>query len=199
MDTLPHSLEEGRTLALLERIQVGDGEAWNELYRTYHDELLFIVRMNLGHRLRSVLESEDVLQSVALEAFKALPGFEHRGKGSLRHFLHRLVLNKIRDRADTFKAGKRSGAVPLTDTLLGALNGGSEEPVYHDGQRFERLERCLHRMDEEMRQVLLLRKVEDLPSREVARIMDRTDAAVRKLYSRALARLTVMMSEEEAP
>lgn len=197
MDMLPTTPDENHTVELLGRIQEGDRNAWTDLYRIYHDELLFVVRMNLGNRLRTALESEDVLQSVALEAFKALPGFQHRGKGSLRYFLHRLVLNKIRDRADTFKAKKRAGSVPLTDSLLGALPHNEGEPEYMDGDRFERLENCLNRMPEEMRQVLLLRKVEDHPSREVARLMGRSDAAVRKLYSRALARLTLLMNEDQ--
>ncbi len=132
MSRFPPSPGETRTLELLGRIHDGNDEAWNELYRLYHDELLFTIRMNLGTGLRTALESEDVLQSVALEAFKALPRFEHRGEGSLRAFLHRLVLNKIRDRADTFKAKKRAGAVPLTDTMEARIPGPGGEPTYHD-------------------------------------------------------------------
>ena len=113
MDRLPTPPDERRTVELLEDLRAADEGAWSELYRRYHDELLLLVRRRLGRRLRSVLESEDVLQSVALEAFRALPGFEHRGEGSLRRFLRQLVLNKIRDRADTFGAAKRAGGVPL--------------------------------------------------------------------------------------
>ena len=82
MSPFPSSPGENRTLELLGRIHDGNDEAWNELYHLYHDELLFTIRMNLATGLRSALESEDVLQSVALEAFKALPRFEHRGEGS---------------------------------------------------------------------------------------------------------------------
>ncbi len=195
-NAFPTPPDEFQTLELLGRIQDGNQTAWEDLYKQYHDELLFVVRMNLGHKLRSALESEDVLQSVALEAFKALPKFEHRGSGSLRHFLHRLILNKIRDRADTFGARKRSGAVPLSDTLIGKLAGGNAAPAYHDGERFEKLEQGLGTLPEDMRQVLLLRKVDGLSSKEAAVAMGRSDAAVRKLYSRALARLTLLMGED---
>lgn len=184
------------TLHLVKRIQDGDRVAWDDLYRRYHDELLFMVRMNLGERLRSALESEDVLQSVALDAFKALEGFESRGKGSLRHFLNKMVLNKIRDRADHFGAQKRSGAVPLTDTMLGGL-GTDAAPQYHDADRFARLERALKQLPDEMRRVILLRKIDDLPSKDVAERMDLSDAAVRKLYSRAMAKLTMLMGGAE--
>jgi RNA polymerase sigma-70 factor (ECF subfamily) len=194
MGAFPTPPSEGRTLELIERIRGNDPQAWTELYRVYHDELLFTIRMNLGSKLRAALQSEDVLQSVALEAFKALPGFEHRGTGSLSAFLRRLVLNKIRDRADHFGAARRAGAVPLTDTVLERLGSGAE-PRYYDGERFERLERGLRALPEDMRAVLLLRKVEGLSSREAAERLGRSDAATRKLYSRALARLSLLLAE----
>ena len=194
MSPFPSSPGENRTLELLGRIHDGNDEAWNELYHLYHDELLFTIRMNLATGLRSALESEDVLQSVALEAFKALPRFEHRGEGSLRAFLHRLVLNKIRDRADTFKAKKRAGTVPLTDTMEPRIPGAGGELTYHDSDRFSQLERCLNHLSPEMRQVVVLRKVEGLTGKEAAGRMNRSEVAERKAYSRAIARLTLMMS-----
>jgi len=181
--------------ALLERIRVGDRAAWGEFFDRYHDELLFSIRARLGTKLRSMLESEDVFQSVAIEALSALPRFELRHPGSLRGFMNRLVLNKIRDRAGTFAAKKRSGAVPLTDSILDRTPG--EEPVrYRDPDRYEQLERCLGRLPEDMRQVVIFRKLEGLTSREVAERMRRSDDAVRKLYSRALAKLSAFMHAE---
>jgi RNA polymerase sigma-70 factor, ECF subfamily len=192
MSAFPTPPSEGRTIELVQRLHDSDPEAWTELYRLYHDELLFTIRVNLGARLRTALQSEDVLQSVAIEAFKALPQFVHRGPGSLSGFLRRLVLNKIRDRADHFAAKKRSGSVPLTDSVLATL-GGDQEPRYFDAERFERLERGLALLPDDMRRVLLLRKVEGLGSQEVAERLQRSEVAARKLYSRALARLSLLM------
>jgi RNA polymerase sigma-70 factor (ECF subfamily) len=192
----PQTPSQDLSRELVRRIQDGDELAWDELYRLYHDELLFTIRANLGARLRGVLESEDVLQSAALEALRALPRFEHRGHGSLRGFLHKLVLNKIRDRADTFGAKKRAGGVPLTDTMQENLAGA--EPRYFDGERFERLERGLGALPAEMRQVILLRRLEDRTYDEIARAMDRSESAVRKLYSRAMARLSIVVDASGA-
>ena len=197
MTGFPNAPDEPRTIELLDRLHDGDEQAWTELYGLYHDELLFTIRMNLGTRLRAALESEDVLQSAALEAFKALPRFEHRGEGSLRAFMHRLVLNKIRDRADTYSAKKRSGAVPLTDSMEARIPSPEGEPTYRDSERFVRLERCMERLPPEMRQIVLLRKVEGLSGKEAAERMNRSEVAGRKAYSRAMARLALMMSDSE--
>lgn len=192
MSSFPAAPNEARTLEVLARIKGGDDTAWDELYRRYHDELLFVVRTKLGSRLRSVLESEDVLQSVALEAFQALPRFEHRGEGSLRRFLHTLVVNKIRDRADTWRAEKRDGSVPLTDQVLEITPQSEIVPTYYD-ERYERLERVLATLPDDMREVLVLRKMEGHSSKEVAELVGKSDAAVRKLYSRGLARLSTQL------
>ena len=195
MGSFPALTSESRTLELVACLQDEDssvqGRAWSELYRRYHDELLLVVRARLGARLRAHLESEDVLQSVALEAFRAMPRFEPRGEGSLRRFLHTLVVNKIRDRADTYGAQKRAGAVPLSDALLETVPSESPQPCAYYDDAYARLERALGRLPDEMREIVVLRRLEGLPSKEVAETLGKSDGAVRKLYSRALARLAL--------
>ena len=190
----PEAPDATETLALVARIRDGDRGAWTELYRRYHDDLLFAVRVHLGTRLRECLESEDVLQSVVLDAFQALPQFEVRAPGGLRAYLNQMVVNKIRARAGYFGAQKRSGGVPLTADVEDAAGEGPA-PSYAEPERYERLERCLARLPEEMARVLVLRRVDGLSSKEAAAVLGKSDAAVRKLYSRALARLTALMAE----
>lgn len=193
MVVFPPAPDERLTRELLVRIRGGDDGAWETLYRKYHDELLFTVRTQLGSKLRSVLESEDVLQSVALEAFRALPDFEPRGDGSLRRFLHTLVVNKIRDRADTWKAQKRDRAREGGDSVLARVpDRGGEASCYFD-EAYVKLEGCLMQLPDDMREVVVLRKLEGFSSKEVAERTERSDAAVRKLFSRGLARLAALM------
>jgi RNA polymerase sigma-70 factor (ECF subfamily) len=192
----PASPDESASLELVRRIQDGDRAAWNELYERYHDQLLLAVRMRLGAGLRRFLQSEDIFQSVALEAFRALERFEYRGQGSLENFLKTLVLNKIRDRADTFGAQKRAGSVTLDEELAGTLASGAGEPGYHDAGRYERLERALEALPAEQRELILLRKLDGLSSQEVAQRLGLSDEAARKAYSRALARLTTLIGRE---
>ncbi|MBI5850758.1 MAG: sigma-70 family RNA polymerase sigma factor [Planctomycetes bacterium] len=191
MTALPDGPPDTKTLELLARLHEDDTAAWGELYGLYRDELLLAIRLNLGERLRSCLESEDVLQSAALEAFRALPRFEYRGKGSLRAYLHRVVLNTIRDRADYFTARRRQRSVPLTDSIADGL--ATDEPRYRDAPRYERLEKAMTTLPEEMRTVIVLRRIHGLSSKEAAERMGRSDDATRKLYSRAMARLAMAL------
>lgn len=187
--------DERQTVELLDRIRGGEEAAWGDLYRLHHDDLLFMIRRQLGPRLRAVLQSEDIFQSVAFEAFRDLPNFDYRGQGSLRAFLHKLVLHKIRDRADYFAAKKRGGqALPLDEERAGAI-ASDQEPRFFDSERYDRLEKSLAALPEEMRRVIELRRFEGYTSREAAEQMGKSEVAVRKLYSRALARLSLLAGE----
>lgn len=193
MSGFPEPPPESASLDLVARIQEGDDTAWEELYRRYHDQLLLVVRTRLGSKLRARLTSEDIFQSVVADAVKALRRFEYRGPGSLERFLRTMVLNKIRDRADTFGAQKRSGEVPAGDAFLERVPAPDSGAGYFEAETYERLERELERLPEDMREVLVLRRIEGLSSQEAARRLGKSDAAVRKAYSRALARLATRM------
>jgi RNA polymerase sigma-70 factor (ECF subfamily) len=177
------------SLELVGRIQAGDRGAWEQVYARYHDPLLFSIRCRLGPELRSRLQSEDVLHSVVADAFRDLERFEARGPGSLARYLHVCVLNKIRSKAEFHAALKRSGDVPLSDSIAERLAGGAGEPAYFDEPRYGRLERALAALPEEMREAVLLRAVEGLSNREAAAVLGKNEEAASKLYNRALARL----------
>lgn len=193
IDSMEPRLEappDSATVELVRRVQAGDGEAWTELYRVYRDELLFFVRTRMGAGLRATMQTEDVFQSVALEAFRELPRFEPRGEGSLMRFLHVLVLNKLRDLADRSGAAKRAGGVALTEELQTSLAAGGGELAYAD-PAYERLETAIGHLPADMREVLVLRRIEGRSSQEVAALLGKSDDAVRKLHSRAMAKLAL--------
>jgi RNA polymerase sigma-70 factor (ECF subfamily) len=181
-------------MELVQRIRGGDRDAWSELYARYHDQLLLLVRMRLGPGLRRHLQSEDVFQSAALEAFQALGRFEYRGEGSLERYLRTIVLNKLRDRADTYAAEKRGAGVTVPLDVELAADLAERGPSYHDAGRYERLERALQALPAEQRELIVLRKLEGFSTREVAARLGVGEDAARKAYSRAMARLTTLLA-----
>jgi len=200
MTDLPPAPDEGVTLDLVRRAQGGEDEAGNLLFEHYHDHLLLAVRLRLGPRMRSALESVDVFQSVALEVYRDLDGFTPQGEGSFGAYLNAVVLNKIRSRARYLDAAKRQGTERLPEQDLDRLPARGSEVSYHDPTgRFERLEREIGLLPDEQREVLLMRRFDGLASKEVARLLGKSDAAVRKLYSRAVASLALRMDQGETP
>ena len=187
------------SLDIVHRIQAGDDSAWEDLYLRYRDSLLFSIRCRLGTRLRSRLASEDILHSVVKDALGELQRFEPRGPGALRHYLHVCVLNKIRNRADHFGAQKRSGDVPLSDSIAARVPSSDEHELgYVNRGRYERLERGLAALPEPMREIVLLRLVEGLSNAEASQVLEKSPEAASKAFNRALARLGSLV-EDPAP
>ncbi len=175
---------------LVRRIHGGDQNAFDELYRRFHDPLLLAIRARLGKGLRARLASEDILQSVFCAALDDLRGFESRGPGSLARFLFTCVLNKMRSKASWFAADKRRGDVRLTESVAAAVPDARGAAItYRDEPAYERLERALLVLPEPMREVILLRRVEGLTNQEAAAALCRSEEATSKLYNRALARI----------
>lgn len=180
---------------LVRRVQDGDSSAWEELYLRFRDPLLLSIRCRLSRDLRSRLSSEDVLHSVVKDAMGDLVRFEHRGPGSLGHYLHTCVLNKIRNKAAYHAACKRAGDVRLSEQALATLptpgdaTPGGAWPGYVEAERFGRLERALSRLPDQMRELVVLRLVEGATNAEAAQALGKTPEAASKAYNRALARL----------
>lgn len=173
------------THELVARIQAGDVAAWDALWSRLHDDLLFVVRCRLGSGLRLRLESEDILQSVVKDALGEIASFEPRGEGALRHLLGLMVTRKIRKRAATFAAAKRRGTAPLETDVPDPRSA----PRYRDPDRYEALERAMDALEPDEREIVLLHRVEGAATKEIAARLKSTDVAVRKRYSRALAKL----------
>lgn len=182
------------TAEIVRRIRDGDREAFSDLYRRHHDALLLAVRCRLGPGLRAHLESEDILQSVVLDAFSDIGHFEPRGPNALVHWLHACVLNKIRSKAEYFAAERRAGTVPLSDDDTGRLaTPGTGTPAYFDDERYGKVERAMKLLPDDMREAILLRRVEGLTIAETAAALGRNEAAAAKLFSRAMARLHLLL------
>lgn len=196
MEPFPDAPDAAASRELVERWQGGDRAAGDLLFRRHHDELLFAIRARLGTRLRGAMQSEDVLQSVALEALRDLGAFEHRGAGSFAAWLRRIVVTKVHDLADRWSAQKRDAGAERGESALVDLTERDTERADYLDPRYEQLERAIAALPDDLREVLLLRRVDGLSSREVAERLGRSDAAVRQMHSRALARLALHVGHE---
>jgi RNA polymerase sigma-70 factor, ECF subfamily len=96
-----------RTVVLVDRAKVGDPAAQNELIERYEPRVLPIVRAHLRRPVRKLMDSQDIVQEVMVQALHNLDGFAMRDENSFLHYLGVAAVNKIRDHADALKAKKR--------------------------------------------------------------------------------------------
>ena len=181
---------------LIRRAQGGSPEALNALYERCAGRLLAYVRLRLGRDLRARLESRDILQATMIKSLEHLPELKGDNTGSLMGWLARIADNEIRDRADYHQRQRRDAAreLPLEeDVPLPALTRSALSRVILNEQA-QRLESALESLSPAHREVILLRKFEELSFAEIAARLGKSEDACRMLLARAMTALTLKMA-----
>src|SRR5262249_20116126 len=144
--------------------------------------------------------ASDLVQETFLEAQRDFAGFHGGSAEELRAWLRQLLRNNLATFGRRYRdTGKRqiSHEVALDpDTPSGGPRAGARPAATpsHSGHarahdQADALARALERLPEDYRLVLRLRYQEGQPFEEIARRMQRSSAAARKLWFRAIERL----------
>ena len=118
------------------------------------------------------------------------------GSGSLGAWLVRIAENEIRDQAEHHGRKRRDAGreVPLDDAASAlAANLRSQTSRLVLDEKMQRLERALESLDDGHREVILLRRFEELSFKEIGERLGKSPDACRMLLARAMTALTLRM------
>jgi len=193
------------TTELLAAARAGSPDAVDALYARCASKLLPLVRLRLGSALRAHLESDDILQAAlakSLAHIRRAPGAGAEGgleavEGrSLMAWLARIAENEIRDQWDHIGRARRDrrrtvAFEPPVHDRPGADRSALSALIASEG--LARLERALASLSDAHREIILLRKFEELGFREIGEKLGKSDDACRMLFARAMAALTLAL------
>lgn len=184
--------EPADTGQLVLRAQEGDRNAYDELFARVTDRLLLFVEIRLGKGLRSKLDPMDVLQETYFAAYRSFDRFESRSEGAFCRWLYWIVDNRIRDLADHFGSQKRRADLKRTDSKLlerlrATNTGPSTACVRREDHSF--LSEAIAKLEEDERQVLLLRFFQEQTFAEIASALGCSERSAGRLYRRSLAKI----------
>lgn len=186
----------------LPQARTGSQEALGQALDACRDYLLRIAGDELHADLRAKGGASDIVQEALLEAQRDFGQFHGTSEDELLAWLRRLLLNNVADFTRRFRAGKRfAGREVALETDSQADPAGqfaidTPSPSGHAMAQEElaELERALARLPEEYSQIIRWRYHEELSFEEIARRLERTENAARKLWFRAVERLRQEMS-----
>jgi RNA polymerase sigma-70 factor (ECF subfamily) len=184
--------------ALLMAARAGSAEALDRLYQRVGGRLLAVIRIRMGRDLRSRMESRDILQSTLVKSFERWEQFAGGDGATLMAWLSRIAENEIRDQADFQHRQRRNiaASIPLDDAHeLAATRMRSAFSQVAIGEEAARLEAALDTLDADHREVIVLRKLEELSFKEIGVRIGRTEDACRMLLARAMVALTLKLRE----
>ena len=193
---------------LIARARLGDEAALGTLLELYRNYLRLVARSLIGVALRVKEEPSDLIQETFLKAHREFAGFAGQGEPELIAWLRRILATTL---ADHVKHHRRKGRdlqrQESPDQLLErsdaavhrALASHASSPS-NGAVRRERavlLADAVDRLPPDYHEVFILRTLEHVPLEEIAARMERSEGAVRMLWTRAVVRLNEMLENQK--
>lgn len=172
---------------LIARAQQGSGEAAGKLYEEHFRSVFRYLFYATGDQAAA----EDLTGDVFLKMVQALPGYRATS-AAFRTWLFQIARNLAIDHY------RRSSAHPV-EQLAESAPDQRERPEAHVEANLtaERLQAALQRIGSDQRDVLVMRFIDDLSLQETARVLHRSEDAVKGLQRRGLAALRDLLTTTE--
>jgi RNA polymerase sigma-70 factor (ECF subfamily) len=162
----------------------------------------------MGAELRSKLESMDLAQDALLSALGDLGNFTYKNEGDFLRWLSTIAENRLRDNLDKLHADKRDIRKEVHPDkneptaswgfvgTPGPIDVSTPSVIMSRKEELEKLEKAIDILKPEYREVIVLTKIEGLSYKEISPRLGKSDEAVRKLVSRAMASLTSVFESD---
>jgi RNA polymerase sigma-70 factor (ECF subfamily) len=198
------------TDALLELVSQGDHIARDQLLARHRARLRKMVALRMDRRLVRRVDPSDVVQEALVEAARRLPEYLRKRPMAYYPWLRQLTwarllrLNErhvgVGKRSMTREEGFQLALPPDSAWALARrlIDTGTEPDARVLRKELcQRVQAALAGLSERDREVLVLRYVEQLSTREAADVLGVGESALKMRHLRALERLRAALDEEE--
>jgi RNA polymerase sigma-70 factor (ECF subfamily) len=168
--------------------QKGDTDTFDVLVERHQKKMLNIAYRMLG----DYDDACDVTQEAFLAAYKAIKKF--KGEAKFSTWLYRIVINYSKNRLKQLRSINKREAVSIDDSgeikVQGAWcqsssNGANPGAQLEKKEREAQVQKCITSLDEEHREVLVLRDIQGLSYEEIKDILKIPEGTVKSRLSRA--------------
>jgi len=175
-----------REWELVQRAQALEESALADLYSTYYSRVYNYAFLQLG----DIQAAEDLASEVMLKVLESIRKYRFKG-APFSAWVFRIARNRL---IDLHRRRKRRGEVDLTEPL--AAMQISPEVLAERALDRGQLHLALKYLTDEQRQVIVFKFIEGFDNGSIARILGRSEGAVKSLQHRALNSLRRILSGE---
>lgn len=207
MDTLElmagamgNAVEANHWTDLIDQARSGDDHAMDLLLVQLRNYLLFVVNAELSDALQSKFGGSDVVQQSMLEAYQSIDQFRGASKLELMAWMKKIAINNLQDESRRYHGTKRRD--PSREVSLGSMHqkisGPGDNKLSSLDQRSEadeELVSALRKLPDRQREVIEARHRQGQSYRQIAKQMQVSENAVRKLWSRGIQNLKCSVGE----
>ena len=201
-------LDSQQTQELLAQAQKGDAAAAERLLAEHREPVRHMIGLRLDRAIARRVDASDVVQEVLLEASRRLQDYLRNPAMPFHLWLRHIAKDHIIDAHRRHRQAQKRGVdreQPLApagwadrSSLELAVQFVDQELTPASAALRQELERRLHdairQLDEDDREVILMRHFEQLSNQEVAAELQLTEAAASMRYLRAVRKLRDMLT-----
>jgi RNA polymerase sigma-70 factor (ECF subfamily) len=204
-----NAAQQPETEELLDRAGAGDGMARQQLLMRHRNRLRQMVALRIDRRMAARVDPSDVVQEALADAARSLSDYlrdrplpyypwlrQFAWERLLQLHRHHLLTQRRsvnREQLRIFDVADESEAV-LADRLVNSGSGPSARLLAAELR--DRVRSALASLEPHDREVLVLRYLEQLATREIAAVLGINEAAVKTRHRRALERLRRRLDEQ---
>lgn len=170
--------------SLVQRAQQRDQEAFAQLYEANFDRIYRYVVLRIGNET----EAEDMTQQVFLNALQSISSFRWKGV-PFSAWLFRIAHNQV---VDYLRKKTRQATEPLDESLV--ISKSDPQLVVEQRLDIEQLMLATKQLTNAQQEVIALRFVSELSTAQVAKVIGKSEGAVKALQHSAIVALRKALS-----
>ncbi len=169
---------------LIQRARQFDQEAFAQLYDRHFDRIYRYVALRIGNQM----EAEDVTQQVFLKALRSISSYQWRDI-PFSAWLYRIAHNQV---VDYLRRKTRQPSMPLDERIT--VSDSNPEKIAEHKLDVEQLMLATRQLTPAQQEVISLRFASELPIAQVAKIMGKSETAVKALQHSAIVALRKLLT-----
>lgn len=180
-------MTDGEEKLIIARAVKGESSAFGQLYDVYQPQIYRFVYLRVGQRE----EAEDLTHQIFLHAWMRIKSYREEGY-PFSTWLYRIARNQVIDHYRTRKVSQR-----IDEDREDQFVSGENVTLAVDAKlRLERVIRVIRTLPGDYQDVIVMRLVDEVPIRDVAKAMQRSEGAVKLLQFRATRALREVLEVE---
>src|SRR3989344_1117114 len=174
---------------LIKNAQNGESEAFGKLYDVYLSRIFRFVFIKVSSRP----DAEDLTHQIFLNAWQNIKNFEFRGF-PFSSWLYKIASNAV---IDHYRTKKNYLSIEfIAEDALADFPDLAEK--LDEAIDMKVIVFALRKLEPDQQNVLIMTFIDDLPNKEIAKILDKSEGAIRVVQHRALKQLKKYVDESKS-
>ncbi|MFB6181784.1 MAG: RNA polymerase sigma factor [Candidatus Magasanikbacteria bacterium] len=168
-----------------------DSEAFGKLYDHYIDDIYRFIYYKVGNEQ----DAQDLTNEVFLKTWKYVTDPDKKEVNNFRALIYKTARTKV---IDFYRSNVDQEQHPIDDIL--SVKPSDEDVEQETKQKIEHEEllKTLKKLKDNYQEVIVLRYLQELSTKETAEVMDKSRSSVRVTLHRAVKKIRELLDEQES-